>query len=137
MLFTCRILASTTITIIDIELAKKLVWVFLCYGKTQMDFLINLTVSSFPLTVPQNTLLLFFFFFYLLKGANGVHSTVRGPSSFLCSMDRCLRTHLREEALDLSRKPKERQQRRLCANRSVTAGRRAYVARRGTDKDLI
>ena len=62
MLFTCRILASTTITIIDIELAKKFVWVFLCYGKTQMDFLTNLTVSSFPLTVPQITLLLFFFF---------------------------------------------------------------------------
>ena len=67
MLFTCRILASTTITIIDIELAKKLVWVFLCYGKTQMDFLINLTVSSFPLTVPQITLLLFFFFFLPLE----------------------------------------------------------------------
>ena len=62
MLFTCRILASTTITIIDIELAKKFVWVFLSYGKTQMDFLTNLTVSSFPLTAPQITLLLFFFY---------------------------------------------------------------------------
>ena len=61
MLFTCRILATTTITIIDIELATKFVWVFLCYGKTQMDFLTNLTVSSFPLTVPQITLLVFFF----------------------------------------------------------------------------